>query len=244
MRLRWPALLACLAGLTAGPAAVAAGAPAILLPGEYHGDEVSATSGEVWLALVLGDGGPGRLTAVALEVDTIVDELVDEAGAATGRRVSGAGHRAAILLFLRNVPRVRAGQVETAAAGVALEPNNPVSLALAGGPASLLELRCQAPRLARGWEEVGCSLVFSSGSREQVLERFDASYHDGEFHGLGSSATATLLWAGDLDGDARIDLVVDLTDHYNVKLPTLFLSPEPGDPQLLVRLAHHRSVGC
>lgn len=46
-----------------------------------------------------------------------------------------------------------------------------------------------------------------------------------------------VLWAGDLDGDDQIDLLIDVTDHYNVLQPTLFLSSKGI-------YASYRNVGC
>jgi len=33
-----------------------------------------------------------------------------------------------------------------------------------------------------------------------------------------------VVWAGDLDRDGKLDLLLDLTWHYNVSAPTLYLS--------------------
>ena len=138
---------------------------------------------------------------------------------------------------------MRPGYVETVAGETVLEPNIPVSLGLSAGPTSELELRCDAPQPAREWEETTCTLVFSTGSTEQVLEAYSACYQNGDFNGLGNGACATVVWAGDLNGDDQLDLVVDLSDHSNVELPALFLSPGPDNTRLLVRVAEHRSVG-
>lgn len=54
----------------------------------------------------------------------------------------------------------------------------------------------------------------------------------------------TILWAGDIDGDGLLDLYIDATDHYNVSAPTLFLSSEAGEGELLKRVAWLRFVGC
>ena len=53
-----------------------------------------------------------------------------------------------------------------------------------------------------------------------------------------------LLWAGDLDGDHALDLLIDVTDHYNVSRPTLFLSRGRRAGILLEPVAKHESVGC
>jgi hypothetical protein len=57
-------------------------------------------------------------------------------------------------------------------------------------------------------------------------------------------ALITILWAGDLDGDQLPDLIIDTAAHYNAMSPTLFLSSEAEDTQLLKAVAIHTRVGC
>ncbi|MET0807665.1 MAG: hypothetical protein ABWX93_02785, partial [Pseudoxanthomonas sp.] len=61
---------------------------------------------------------------------------------------------------------------------------------------------------------------------------------------LGDDASPTLLFAGDLDRDGKLDLIFDGTDHYNVSRPTLFLSSPAGQGELLHEVARYESVGC
>lgn len=135
-----------------------AGEPRLLRPGQYHGHEVTAVSGESWLALVRDAGGRDRLAPVTLRVDTVRDEMVDDDGPATGKLVSAAPGGDAILFLVKGINGMRA--------------------------------------------------------------------------------------AGDLDGDRALDLLIDLTDHYNVSRPTLFLSRGRRAGTLLERVATHESVGC
>ena len=53
-----------------------------------------------------------------------------------------------------------------------------------------------------------------------------------------------LLWAGDLDGDGRLDLVLDESDHYNVTETTLYLSSTAAPGALVGRAGRHRTTGC
>jgi hypothetical protein len=53
-----------------------------------------------------------------------------------------------------------------------------------------------------------------------------------------------LVWAGDLDGDGRLDLYMDLTDHYNVTNYVLFLSSRAVTGELVKQVASRRYVGC
>ena len=53
-----------------------------------------------------------------------------------------------------------------------------------------------------------------------------------------------LLWAGDLDRDREIDLLINATNHYNVTHPMLFLSSQAEEGRLVEAVAELRSVGC
>ena len=54
----------------------------------------------------------------------------------------------------------------------------------------------------------------------------------------------SVLFIGDIDGDGILDIITDNTYHYNVSIPTLYLSrPAQGD-EILKKVGEHQSVGC
>lgn len=59
-----------------------------------------------------------------------------------------------------------------------------------------------------------------------------------------SESEYSIIFIGDIDGDDKLDLIIDLTYHYNVSIPTLFLSSFANDDEIFVKVAEHRSVGC
>ena len=59
-----------------------------------------------------------------------------------------------------------------------------------------------------------------------------------------SEAMIDIEFAGDIDGDGRLDLIVNTSNHYNVTEPTLYLSkPAKGD-KLLKIVGQHTTTGC
>jgi len=236
-------VLACL-GILCGATPEVAASPEILIPGEYHGNEVHAVSGKGWLGLFGPDAGGTAVAQVELHVDTVLDALLDENGPPTGKRV-GSSVGPAVLL-MKDVPHVEPGPVRMIAADVLLVPNEPVSLALDAPNPVFLELACVAPKSSRGTQQSTCKLVLRAGAegKAQVLRKYEAYYNDGTFGGVGNDAPVRVIWAGDLDGDTRLDLLLDLTDHYNVARPTLFLSTAAEGDSLVAAVAEHQSTGC
>lgn|SRR5262245_36368434 len=233
---------AALGMLCFGPVAPKALAdePRLLRPGQYHGKEVTGISGERWLALVHDAAGRDRLAPVTLRVDTVRDELVDADGPPTGKRVSAAPG-GEIVVLLAGIPELRPRSVTTLAIDREITPSEPARLALRGGVYQLT-LECGIPAHGVGSEQVACSLVVRRANWAQVLRTYDAQFVDGAFVAVGDDAQPKLLWAGDLNGDGALDLLLDLSDHYNVSRPTLFLSRRHG--ALLESVAMHQSVGC
>jgi hypothetical protein len=218
--------------------------PQILVPGRYHGDEVKATSGEKWLGLFLPADGGTVVAPVVLQVDTVLDELLDENGVRTGKRVGFDGGEELALWLMKDVPRVAPGPVRTIATDVTLAPNEPVPLSLEATHPLVVQLSCPAPESAKGGKPPACELVLREGEKTQILATYEAYYEEGTLRSVGNDAPVRIVWAGDLDRDGRLDLVVDLSDHYNLARPTLFLSADGQEGAIVTAVAQHQSTGC
>ncbi|HSD09124.1 hypothetical protein [Flavobacterium sp.] len=53
-----------------------------------------------------------------------------------------------------------------------------------------------------------------------------------------------IIFAGDIDGDNKIDLIIDTSNHYNVSRPTLYLSKPCENGKIIKPIGMFTSVGC
>lgn len=81
----------------------------------------------------------------------------------------------------------------------------------------------------------GSTLTLVADGKEQTLRYLPDGCND---------CSWTLLWAGDLDADGNLDLLMDLADHYNVEDRVLFLSSKADADKLVKFSANFYSYGC
>ena len=217
-------------------------------PGSFHGDEPVATDGESWLGLRI-DGDDAALVATIVRVRPIEDVVLDDPpGQHSGREVTSVQGEA-IAMYLRG-PRLHAGPIERA------QTSADASQCVASMPEYSLDFRgqrhritahCDPEAVARvdGQAQFVCRVVLDTPGRSQVLWATTGYFESGAATpSLGDDASPTLLFAGDLDRDGKLDLILDTTDHYNVRRPTLFLSTQAAPGELLGIAAQFQSVGC
>ncbi|MES1244805.1 MAG: hypothetical protein ABUT39_24570 [Acidobacteriota bacterium] len=194
----------------------------ILVTGAFHGEEVTARSGETWLCLMATKTGD-ELKTCTIDVKAAHDVI---AGDDSGKEVTVRGGGEPILM-VRNIAGLKPGPVRTFFLGMAaLRPENTLHLGSEEGELWLAE------------EKEGYSIAFSKGPNgfkaPQIL-RADTYDSDGP---------PTLHWAGDLDRDGKLDLVIDITNHYNLSRMALFLSSLAKEGELVGLAGFFDSGGC
>ena len=212
--------------------------------GDFHGDEVDAETGERWQGLYPAEGG-GALRSVALRVETVRDPIVDgDAGPPTGRRVTTPlstvrrdGWVGDDALFLVRPPRpFPPAPVATAFRGAWAVESGSLSLSLGGAGYRLGVV--EGPEAANEW-------VTEPHRAERVVVLDDGETAQAVAHVVDrDGGRPALLWAGDLDGDGRLDLLLDESDHYNVSETALYLSSLAASGALVGRAGRHRTTGC
>ena len=207
----------------------------LLQVGAFHGDEVFAASGEVWLGLYSTPDGyaliPSRIT-----VETVYDPFVDNAGEQTGKVVSVEGQTHPLFLIKGLNTAERKSITTLSAEGAILSPGKSLNLRLDDENESHLTVYGEGDVGPNGFTSLeNYSLELSNGQLSQELIAYSST----------NGAIPTLLWAGDLDGDNQLDLVVNATPHYAISsAPMLFLSSMVKDGNLVQKVAIFIAAGC
>lgn len=197
----------------------------LLLPGAYHADEAPTQPGPGWLALTASNAA-WRLEPARLQANRVYDPVLDpDEQTKTGIELTSAATTA--IAYLR-LPGLTPGPLATARL-LRGELEQPISGESPG------------PRLAFGGREydfarAGETLSLRSGTHSSVLEGLVAG-------GVNSDDSVSLRWAGDLDGDGKLDLLMGYT-RYNQAGACLFLSKGTPATALVRHTACHGGVGC
>lgn len=211
--------------------------PALQPPGTFHRDEPVARDGERWLALRV-EGGEAALIATRVRVQAVEDPLVDAPGERSGREIDAPVK--GVLVFLRGDGLVE-GPVAFAPIDAMDDPRGALHF---NGRAYRIETHCNPGVVREGQQQLACEIALVQGARRQVLAKMGGYRTPEGVDVMGDDATPRLLFAGDLDRDGRLDLVLDTTWHYNVSRPTLFLSSLARDDEVVREAAANASVGC
>lgn len=196
--------------------------PTLLIPGQYHEGEAPRTLGPGWLALVPVTGG-WVLAPAQAKSQRVVDSVVDGEGQATGVLITAQADTLALL----RLPGLRAGPVKTPDMRFKDRPRPLAAQAL-------IHLPLNGTRYQLHVE--GNTARLSDGQQATPLTSITISGPAGE-------DSASLLWAGDLDGDGRLDLLVSYTG-YNQGGVCLYLSSRAAPGALIGHVACHGGVGC
>lgn len=217
----------------------------ILTAGLHHGDEVTAESGPDWWGIFPeGDGFTLQQAPVTITIEH--DAIVDEEGQATGKLVK-VPQEAVPVLLVRGVKGLKEGRL----APLYHQPRNTYLF-----PSETLWLL-----IKDGEHKLALSLVALGNTEENGItpEPFVSTYtlklYAGS-HPVTSSqvlytaekvyeeARPTVVWAGDIDRDGRVDLLLDTTYHYNVSRLVLYLSSAAKEGELVGKVAEWKTTGC
>ncbi len=211
----------------------------VLITGSHHGDEVRYSSGAGWYGLEVTNG-LSKLVPATLEVRLVHDAVLDGEdkinGPFTGKSVTFSPQSGAVVYLKGGA--LRAGTVQMAALTGENSGIAPKTYVLGDVRYSLrLNQDCMKNDARCRWE-------LSDGVSVQSLhELYIQSTPENAFD--TDSTNTGVIWAGDLDGDKKLDLILDVSNHYNaVYQIRVFLSSLATNGQLVEKAGWFSAVGC
>lgn len=211
----------------------------LLLPGVFHNEEVwDDVLQQEWLALYHRNG-IHTLEKVKLRLRSVPDDAMDNPGDSTAWEVSVPDQDSCIVLLSDTSLRVDTLE-EVVSTTHRFWPQDTFGFNFGSVQYELVVLGHRYPDVPdlNYYETKNYQLVlrglFNDGPKEQVL------FH----HRALEESLIKVLWIGDLDNDQKPDLLIETSHHFNVSLPTLYLSGDAAEGQLIREFGKFRSVGC
>ncbi|KGQ19317.1 hypothetical protein LF41_2967 [Lysobacter dokdonensis DS-58] len=200
--------------------------------GTFHGNSAVARDGEAWLALRL-DGDDAALVATKVQVRKITEG--DEEETEVAATVPDA------MMLVRGK-----GLAEGAVPVAPIADSNAAEHALPLGERRFdVRTVCVDDGERGGQLRVKCEVRLQEGAKQQVLLRMDG-YREAANPApvIADEKAPKLLFAGDLDRDGALDLIMDTASRSNVSKPTLYLSSKAGEGELVGEAATNETTGC
>lgn len=212
----------------------------IIYPGVFHGDEVwDDTEGDKWLGLFKGMG-KYYVAATPVTVKRVYDVVLDDDSTKeiTGREVF-AGNKDSCLLLMSRMGEVLQ-EHDVNAARLPVNIINPGERTTINFNGTTYVLSATGEKRKQEHEERiwNYKLYLSTTKNGKTITQLLAAYPQFD------DSMIELMFAGDIDGDGLLDLIIDNSPHYNSTTPTLYLSKPAAANQLLKIMAIHSSVGC
>ncbi len=210
----------------------------ILTAGTFHSDEVwEGADKENWYGLFPGEQG-FSIRKTKIITTRVADGLFDdvEKGEKTGWEVETESSEWPVLL----ITGLDLAETQTTHADIpsTIYPGDTVNFTYEGIPYRIFATG-EALTTDRGVTSVTNYHLYISRTLEEKTTVALLVIH----HAFDDAMTS-IIWAGDIDGDKKLDLIIELSNHYNVTAPTLFLSAPAKENEVVVPVAEHRSVGC
>lgn len=211
----------------------------ILTTGRFHEGEVwEGADKEEWFELYRDDTSY-HLSKILIETRRVKDEIMDMEGEISGWEVSSPHSFESVILiagvgFLqeKTINKINLSKNE-------LFPGDTVSFEYKGTGYALFSTgEIKKSNSAEPDEITDYKLYLTTAKKEESTTQLLVA--EPHFDG----AMTSIIFAGDIDGDDIPDLIIDRSNHYNVRSPALYLSKPAPKGRLLKLMGEHRTVGC
>jgi hypothetical protein len=200
----------------------------IWVTGPLHSDEIIGKTGEEWFGLYKTKNGYELIKSkVTVAESSSVGGLYD--------RYVTAGRSYEPIFLIRGIDTLKGGLIKTLISQwTFISPSESKSLKFLN---TNYIFTASGKVEDKGFEELihNYKVKLTVGRKTQTIASFKC---------VASDKYPRIYWAGDLDGDGKLDLVLDNATHYNVIEFTLFLSSAAQGDELVRRVASFRKGGC
>ena len=205
-----------------------------VVPGTYRIGEVTVETGTTWLAVVPQRGRGYLVEETTLRVEAVHDPDAVRGGEKTGLRLSAPSCFRTPLFMVGATEAVQAGFVDTAVWSPRdLLIDTPMPITTNTNRHYALLVDCGGAPPAAAVEVIECPLVLYYETSQQVLASFPIVVGPGQQPEFDDRARPLLVWAGDIDRDRGLDLMLDLGNSWSISTPTLFLSSSAAKDELV-----------
>jgi hypothetical protein len=197
-------------------------------PGLFFAEDVAGATEGQWRALCPRPEGLALVTT-EVTIRAIPHPLSDDdSNDDDGRSIEAEGCRGALALL--RVDGLTDGPVATAAAGRLPIPEETVASLIVADAANRSYL--SAVRAPDGGP---VEILLSRGERRQKVASIANCCND---------TWPAIIWAGDLDRDGELDLLLEVSAHYAGSEQVLFLSSAAGKSGLVGKVARFTASSC
>jgi hypothetical protein len=212
----------------------------ILLTGSFHEDEVSQNANEKnWFGLFKTSEGY-KLSETELITKRANDPIVDENESdQTGWEVNTTINDTCIIL-IEKLPYLAERKITAIKIPETISPKEKFNFSFLG-----INYTLYATGEKKKEDENSDSFVVSNyklyltadinGRQQTELIVAQPNFDE---------SIIQIIFAGDIDGDNKIDLIIDTSNHYNVSRPTLYLSKPCENGKIIKPIGSFKSVGC
>lgn len=212
----------------------------VLTVGTFHSDEVwDGADREKWFGLFRGKTG-FYIAETKIKTERINDDILDKAGEKTGWKVQTVNKDTSIILMERLSFLRRHNLNRAVLSKDQIFPSDTVRITYLGIDYNLYATGGKKKLIDNpDWFEVWNYKLFMTATiKGQIHKSLLVSQPNFD------DQMINIIFAGDIDGDGILDLVIDTSRHYNATSPTIYLSRPAEKGEIVKPVGGHTSVGC